>query len=413
MQLIERSPVTIGVVAVALTAAVTVAALMVQRVHLVGGYEIIAEFADASGLREGDAVLISGVRAGQVESLDIVGDRVEATLRIEDHELGADTRGRIIVETLVGKRGVQLDAGEEFSDPLSDGDRIPLARTTQPQDVPDFGDASEELLSEVDSEELNRFVIALDSVVRGQRQEVADLIDGGTDLARLVNDQEGEIRELLQQLRGLGETLNRRDDELVAIIDDVDEALGRLNDRREDLRALVRETRATSAQAADLVGDKRGELDAILSDLHDITDVLQRHQLDLAEGLGYAGDAILGFASVAQAQGQIVPFGHVFVQSLGPAGVDVLVGCGGLLDAQLDQLFGPDPRSCAEQDGESADVEKGDPLVPPVLDGNGAAEPGGAGSDGPAEGGPAEGDVGGGLERLMEGPMSGGAGGER
>lgn len=413
MQLIERNPVLIGAVAIALAAVVTVAALMVQRVHLVGGYQIVAEFADASGLREGDSVMISGVRAGEVESLEIVGDRVEATLRIEGHDLGADTRGRIIVETLVGKRGVQLDAGSDFADPLGDGDRIPLARTSQPQDVPEFGDASEELLSEVDSAELNRFVIALDSVVRDQRQEVADLIDGGTDLTRLVNDQESEIRELLQQLRGLGETLNRRDAELVAIIDDVDEALGRLNDRRDDLRALLRETRATSAQAADLVGDERAELDAILTDLHDITDVLQRHQLDLAEGLAYVGDSILGFASVPQAQGQVVPFGHVFVQSLGPAGVDVLLGCGGLLDAQLDQLLGPDPRSCAEQDGRSAPdrVEQGEPLVPPVT------EPGSNGADAvdPATGG-ADGEPGdvdaGGLEQLMRGPMSG-TGGER
>jgi phospholipid/cholesterol/gamma-HCH transport system substrate-binding protein len=393
MQLGERNPGVIGAVAVGLAAVATVAALTIQRTHLVGGYEVVAEFADADGLREGDTVMISGVRAGEVQSLEIAGDHVEAELRIEGAELASDARARIVVETLVGKRAVQLDAGSDFADPLDDGDRIPLERTTQPTDVPDLGDASEKLLSNVDARELNRFVVALDEVVRGQREEVAALVDGGTDLARTVNDQEQQIRELLQRLRGLGETLNSRDEELVGIIDDVDEALGRLNERRDDLRALVRETRATTAEAADLVADKRGEIDAILTDLHDITDVLQRHQRDLAEGLAYSGDAILGFASVPQAQGQIQSWGHVFTQSLGPAGADVLVGCGGVLDQQLDQLLGPDPRSCAEQEGQSQPdrLEEGQPVVPPV----GPEQPDDA--TGGAGGGAADG----GIERLF------------
>lgn len=402
MSLLERSPVTLGLAAVAVAAVVTVAGLSVTRAMLVGGYEVTAELEDAAGLREGDAVLIAGVRQGRVVGLDIAGDRVEADLMVEGAELGADTTARVMVETLVGERVIQLDAGSDFTDPLDDGDRIPLARTSVTIDLPEFGDEAEELLSEVDSEALDTFVSALDDVVRGQRRELADLIDGGTDLSEVVIDQEQQVRELLRRLRDLGATLNERDEELVAIIDDIDVALGALNERRDDLRALLAETRSTSATAADLVGDKRGELDRILSQLHDITDVIDRHQRDLAEGLAYAGDSVLGFSSIALAHDQPVDWGKVFVQSLGPAGPDALLGCGGELDRQLDAVFGPDPRSCAEQEDDSFpdDVDEDESLLPSPPVGGDEAPGGPDGAD----------ESRGGLDDVLEGLLGPGSG---
>lgn len=406
MSLLERNMVTIGLIVVLIAAAVTVAGLSITRAMLVDGYEVTAEFEDAAGLREGDAVLVAGVRQGRVLDLEIAGDRVEATLLIEGAELGADTTARVMVETLVGKRVVQLDAGRGFAEALDDGDRIPLERTSTTVDVPEFGDEAEELLSEVDSEALNTFLVALDDVVRGQREELADLIDGGTDLSEVVIDQESELRGLLRELEGLGDTLNERDEELVGIIDDVDVALGRLNERHDDLRRLLRATRSTTATAADLVGDKRGELDRILSDLHGITDVLDRHQRDLAEGLAYMGDAVLGYSSITLAHGQPVDWGKVFVQSLGPAGVDTLLGCGGEIDKQLDALFGPDPRSCAEQEGRSFpdDVDDGDTLLPPPPD----AEPDASGETTGEDQGPS-GPSRRGLGGVFVGPLSDGS----
>jgi hypothetical protein len=63
-----------------------------------------------------------------------------------------------------------------------------------------------------------------------------------------------------------------------------------------------------------------------------------------------------------------VPWGDVFVTSAGAAGVDVLLGCGGLLDQQLDIILGPDPRSCDEQENRTFpdDIEPGEPPQGPT-----------------------------------------------
>lgn len=349
MRFTERNPLVLGLVAAALLAAVTVAALTLQRTDLTAGYTVAAEFVDANGLRTGDSVLVAGVRAGEVEDLQIDGDRVVATFSIAGTELPSATRAEIVLRTLVGRRVVELSTGDDFSELLEDGDVIPLARTSVATDVPEFGDVSEELLSEVDSAALNTLVRSLTDVTRDQRAELALLVEGGTRLTGVVTDQEEQIRRLLRALRGVSETLAASDADLVAVIDDVGRVLDSLATRREDVRRLLRETNETSATAADLVADTRGQLDRILHEVHADLEVVSRHQVVLAEALAYAPQAVGGFAEITRSGAELVPYGKVFVTSAGPLGVDVLFGCGGLLDQALDPLLGPDPRTCEEQ----------------------------------------------------------------
>jgi phospholipid/cholesterol/gamma-HCH transport system substrate-binding protein len=367
MQFTERNPVIIGLIITAITVVISVLGLSIQRSDLVGGYELTAQFADANGLRVGDHVLVAGIRSGRVLALEIVEDRVEARLQVEDVDLPADTTARVVLRTLVGTRAVALEPGDDFDgELLAEGDVIPLDRTQTTLDVPEFGEASDDLLTEIDSEAFNTFLRSLTDLTEGQREEVAGLVEGGTRLTTLVNDQEAQIRDLLQQLRGLGSTLNSRDDELISIIDDFDVALGELAEQRDEIRRLFREGNAASLAAGDLIVATRGDLDAILSEVHLIVDILDENQRNLAEALAYSGDSIQGFASIALAVGDTpVPWGDVFVTGLGPASIDVLAGCGGLIDQQLDQILGPDPRTCEEQENqtlpEDARRDEGEP----------------------------------------------------
>src|SRR5688572_6140895 len=105
MSFIERSPVVIGIITAIITAVITIGGLSIQGSDIRGGYTLTANFADAAGLRPGDDVFIAGVRAGAVQSIEIVDDHVEVVLTVNGHELPAETRAKIVVRTLVGSRG--------------------------------------------------------------------------------------------------------------------------------------------------------------------------------------------------------------------------------------------------------------------------------------------------------------------
>lgn len=370
-QFIERNQVIIGVITAVLIVAALFASLGITREDLTGGYVITAEFVDANGLRAGDAAIIAGIPAGKVIAIDIEGDRVVAQIQMDGGvELPTTTRAEITLRTLVGKRAVALDTGNDFTQLLGEGDVIPLERTSVTIDVPQLAESANDVLGGIDSDAFNLLLTEVAEVTRGQREEVAGLIDSGTDLTDLVVDQETQIRQLLRNLTRVSQTLESRDEELIGIIDDLDVALGALATRRADLQALLRETQEAGTVTADFVRDVRADLDAVLDELHLDLEIISRHQVDLAEGLAYTGDSLVGFSSIGFANGQPVPWGHVFVTAAGPVGVDLIAGCGGILDQQLDALLGPDPRPCDEQTGGTFpdDVEPGEgPLSPDGL----------------------------------------------
>jgi phospholipid/cholesterol/gamma-HCH transport system substrate-binding protein len=374
----ERNPVVIGVIAVLVMAAITVAGLSIQGSQLRGGYMLTAQFEDASGLRPGDDVFVAGVRAGAVKSVDIVKDHVEVVLSVNGHELPSETRAKIAVRTLVGSRGIELVAQGPYDEVLADGDVIPMERTDIPIDAPEFGDVSEELLADTDAEALNELLVSLTDVTRGQREEIGALIDGGNRVTKVITEQERDIRSLLNSLSSVSTALNSQSDDIITIIDDFGSTLRTLRARRAELQRFFRETNTTAASAADLVGREKEELDSILEDVHEVTEVLSTNQMALAEALAYAGDSIVGFSSVGYAGQVPVPWGHIFATSAGPIGVDIVAGCGGLIDQRLDDILGPDPRTCVEQANDTFPDNPGGTWPPQNKGSNssgGAAQP--------------------------------------
>ncbi|WP_420347259.1 outer membrane lipid asymmetry maintenance protein MlaD [Pelagibius sp.] len=97
-----------------------------------GGYVLLVEFDDASGLVSGTDVRMAGVKVGTVVSQRLNPDTyfAEVSLSIDESiKLPSDTSARIIPEGLLGGNYVALEPGgaEEY---LSDGQQIQFAQGT-------------------------------------------------------------------------------------------------------------------------------------------------------------------------------------------------------------------------------------------------------------------------------------------
>jgi phospholipid/cholesterol/gamma-HCH transport system substrate-binding protein len=351
MSVMERSPAGIGAIVLAIIVVTTVGALFADRGMLVDSFAVEVELSSAGGIRPGDTVMVAGMRAGDVRDLRLDGGMVVAGVRIEGHRLPADSGARVRSRTVLGNEVLEILPGTAET-VVAEGDRIPLERTNVALDVVAVADRAEDLLSAVDTGGLDRVLAALTDVTIDQRGQVAALTDGATRLSNVVTRKDEEIRTVLDALRRVAAAANDRDTELLAAFDGFDTTLASLATRRDDIRLLVRETAGTAASAAALVEDERAHIDAIMTELHATTAVLGRHQLDLAEALAYSGDSISGFASVGFNGPQPVPWANILVTSYGPIGIDYIGGCGGVLDQALDEILGPDPRSCAELDNQ-------------------------------------------------------------
>ncbi len=90
------------------------------------GYQVVAEFDDASGLGPGSEVRMSGVKIGTVHSQELDPDTYFAvvTLNISDSvKLPRDTSARIIADGLLGSNFVALEPGGD-EEMIPDGGEI-------------------------------------------------------------------------------------------------------------------------------------------------------------------------------------------------------------------------------------------------------------------------------------------------
>ncbi len=105
-----------GGVVLIVAAIFVVIAFQSGTVRAPGGYEVKAEFDDASGLGPGSEVRMAGVKIGTVTDQQLDPDTFFAviTLRISDSiKLPRDTSARIIADGLLGSNVIALEPGGE------------------------------------------------------------------------------------------------------------------------------------------------------------------------------------------------------------------------------------------------------------------------------------------------------------
>lgn len=349
----ERNPVTIGVVVVALIAAGTTAALALNGGAFQDRYAVAARFSDTAGLRSGDEIRVAGVLAGQVGSIRPNDGRVDVSLEIDDHiDLPRDVRAEVVVETLLGSKYVRLVGGDDWDDPLEAGDVI--TDTVTPTEILDVENVGTPLLEDTDAEAIDDLLGKIERVTEGQRGNVGEIVDGLNALTRAVNERQAEARSLIDSSRTVTATLAARDQDLLDALDDVNVVLDGLAKRRVQLATLLAETEATARKTADLVGENRVQIDAILDELHEDLAIVERNQTNLAESLAGLSNAIGGFASIGYSGSDEQPntWANMYTQLVGPLSPDALFGSCGLLDDAFDVMLGPDPvTDCAARTG--------------------------------------------------------------
>jgi phospholipid/cholesterol/gamma-HCH transport system substrate-binding protein len=386
---LERNQVVIGILGILFLLGGSAFALLLSGGFFEDTYTVTATFKDAAGIRGGDDVTVAGLEAGSVGDIRITDGRVEVDLKIkEDVTMPADSEAEIVIETLLGKKSVDLVAGES-SEKLSDGSEIPLERTTTPVDVQDLNDASVTLMQRSDAQALEQLMTEVTKVTKGKAGELRVVIDGLAEVTETLGDKKRELQRLIDSLSTLATTFGERDDTIVQLIDRYDVVLANLADQREELEVLLESTDSASHEVADLVGRNRAELDSTLAHIHEALEIVNDHQLDLAASVSYLENSVRGYSSVGYSQGTPNRWANIFVQSLGPAGPDAIAGRCGVVDQALDKFLGPDPRK--KKQGEAKYCAGGSDLSPDSDDNGGADGSGGGDRGTDRDGGSGEG----------------------
>jgi phospholipid/cholesterol/gamma-HCH transport system substrate-binding protein len=276
----ERNPVPIGLASFAVIALLMLGAANLGDLPVLGGGKTYsAQFSEAAGLRSGEEVRVAGVRVGKVTGLDLDGDHVKVTFKIEEDgvRLGDLTRAEIKIKTMLGAHYLALV-------PHGTGRlnrEIPLNRTSVPYNVvPAINDLSRQA-GQIDSKQLAESFKALSDTFANSPEEIRASLRGLRRLSETVSSRDTELHELADRARNVSQLLADRNADFARLVEDGDRILLAVQARREVIHQLLVRTVLLSQQVNALISENEAELKPMLDNLARVNDVLLRNQKSL------------------------------------------------------------------------------------------------------------------------------------
>jgi phospholipid/cholesterol/gamma-HCH transport system substrate-binding protein len=310
----ERNPVVIGAASLAVVALLVMAAFRAQDLPVIGGGDTYsADFSESGGLKANDEVRIAGVRVGKVDAVELDGNHVKVSFRVEsDSGFGKETGAAIKVKTLLGAMYLSLQpagAGQ-----LPEGAEIPVERTSSPYDVVDAFSGLAETSDKIDTDQLAESLGTLADLTRNTPEEFRDALDGVSQLSANIAARDGQINTLLKNLDRVSTVLDDRDEDIVGLMKDSDVLFRALVARRDAVHNLLVSTSGLSKELTTLIRQSRADLKPALEHLENVLAVLNKNEDNLDNSLRLMAPFYRVFASTL-GNG---PWFDTYIQNLPP-----------------------------------------------------------------------------------------------
>lgn len=287
-------PVRTAVAGLTVLALGVLTALNARSLPVIGdGTTYSAEFSEAAGLFQGNDVRIAGVEVGRVSDVKLRGDRVLISFRVKGAWLGDATGAAIRLKTVLGQKYLALDPqGEGTLDP---GRPIPRSRTTVPYDIlAAFGELSS-TVDRIDTTQLAKSFDTLSTTLADTPQSVRAALTGLSRLSDTLATRDSQLANLLGNTRVVSQTLVDRDAAVQRLLNDGNQLLSEVSDREQAISSLLDGSRRLATELSGLIEDNDTRLDPLLTQLDQLTSMLQRNQDALAAGIrGFAPLVRLG-----------------------------------------------------------------------------------------------------------------------
>lgn len=285
-----RGPVVTGSIAAVALLVLLGAAIGIPRLAFQAGTRsYTAEFANAAGISGGDRVYVAGVPAGKVTSVNLAGDRVRVNFRLDGEQpLGTSSTAGIKLATVLGTR--LLSVTPRGPGQLPGGATIPLERTSVPYSLGQLGSDTGQAVQKLDLGALREAAKTLQGSIQDP-ELVGKALTGLTGVADMVNKRGAQFQELLGATKSLTGTLLGQRETLLALLGDARMVADTLNARRNTIRKLIDDVHGIATIVERLFTDTRETLGPLLSDLHSLTDSLERKDAAIGSALEQLGPA--------------------------------------------------------------------------------------------------------------------------
>jgi phospholipid/cholesterol/gamma-HCH transport system substrate-binding protein len=296
-----------------------------------------AYFTDAGGISPGNDVAVSGIKVGQVSSVELAGDAARVTFTVDRGiKVGDQSLVAIKTDTVLGQKSLAVTPGGSGTSTT-----IPLGRTTTPYTL---NTALQDLgrnASELDKPKFELALQTLTDTLRDATPQLRGALDGVANLSRSLNARDEALEQLLGHAKRVSDTLAQRSGQVNQLITEGNLLFAALDERRQALSNLIAGIDDVSRQLSGFVADNQREFGPALENLNKVMD-------NLLERREHIGEALKRLPGYATALGEVVGSGpgvRINLYGLPPATMsevllDTYFQPGKLPDSLADMLRG-------------------------------------------------------------------------
>ncbi len=278
---VSRRSAIVGALAVIL--AMTAAAAGYNFYTKASTTTVTAYFADALAVYPGDRVQIMGVKVGEVDSVEPVGDKMKVVLSYDSqYKVPANATASVLNPTVVASRIVQLSPPWTEGPALADNAVIPLERTQVPVEWDDIRDQLDKLVTELGPTPsqpkgpLGDLVEALSSNLDGKGKQINTTFRALSDAVGALNDGRGDLFAVTKSLALFVNALHKNDQQFVALNSNLATLTTSLNNGDQELATALRDIDGLLKTARTFVDDNGEVLGTDINNLAEVTNALMQ-----------------------------------------------------------------------------------------------------------------------------------------
>ncbi|MGE2832785.1 MlaD family protein [Mycobacterium sp. SMC-4] len=264
----------LGIVAVAVVA-VLVGALLLVRVADFGYRHYTARFLQAAALQPGNPIAVAGIPVGEVTSMELKGDYVEAGLKVRDDLVfGEDSRASIKITTILGSRYLALFPDGPGSLP---DNTFELTHTEVPYDLQEALADVTTTYEQVSTDQFAETLSILGKQLHTLPPVVPLALENTHTLSTIIAERRDQLGELLKTTELVSSTLRRQQSTIGNLVNQGNSLLGEFVARRATFHAMMDALTNLVQQLSGIVIDDRPELEELLGNLRELATLLGKN----------------------------------------------------------------------------------------------------------------------------------------
>jgi len=279
----ERNRLVMGAIGLGLTAGIVVIALQYDKIPFINQVnDYSAYFAEAGGLTTGARVQVSGLRVGEVSSIELDGPRVLVKFTVDnDVRIGDRSEAAIKTRGLLGSKILEVTSR---GDGRQDG-TIPVERTTSPYQLPDALGELATTISGLNTNQLSDSLRVLAETFSDTPPDLKIAVEGVARFSDTLNQRDAQLRQLLTNANKSTAVLAERSDQVVGLIGNTNALLAELRSQSAALDQISGNISALSRQLEGFIAENRETMKPAIDKLNGVLTILDNRKERLQKSI--------------------------------------------------------------------------------------------------------------------------------